>query len=70
MLAALSSGQGVPDIMRIEQGKFSPFIKGQIIGLMDLTDRIGDRAKDLALGSAVDYRSWKNKLDGMGRCRR
>ena len=66
MLAALSSGQGVPDIMRIEQGKFSPFIKGQTIGLMDLTDKIGDRTKDLVLGSAVDYWSWKNKIYGIG----
>jgi ABC-type glycerol-3-phosphate transport system substrate-binding protein len=66
MLAALSSGQGVPDIMRIEQGKFSPFIKGQTIGLMDLTSRIGDRTKDLVLGSAVDYWSWKNKIYGIG----
>lgn len=66
MLAALSSGQGVPDIMRIEQGRFSPFIKGQSIGLMDLTDKIGDRTKDLVLGSAVDYWSWKNKIYGIG----
>jgi arabinosaccharide transport system substrate-binding protein len=66
MLAALSSGQGVPDIMRIEQGKFSPFIKGQTMGLMELTDKIGDRTKDLVLGSAVDYWSWKNKIYGIG----
>ena len=66
MLAALSSGQGVPDIMRIEQGRFSPFIKGSTIGLTDLTDKIGDRTKDLVLGSAVDYWSWKNKIYGIG----
>lgn len=66
MLAALSSGQGVPDIMRIEQGRFSPFIKGQTIGLMDLTDKIGDRTKDLVLGSAVDLWSWKNRIYGIG----
>jgi ABC-type glycerol-3-phosphate transport system substrate-binding protein len=66
MLAALSSGQGVPDIMRIEQGRFSPFIKGQTLGLMDLTDKIGDRTKDLVLGSAVDLWSWKNRIYGIG----
>lgn len=66
MLAAISSGQGVPDIMRIEQGRFSPFIKGQTIGLTDLTDRIGARKNDLVLGSAVDYWSWKGKIYGIG----
>src|SRR5579884_1998107 len=66
MLAAISSGQGVPDIMRIEQGRFSPFIKGQTIGLMDLTDKIGAKKNDLVLGSAVDYWSWKGKIYGIG----
>src|SRR5207244_8670198 len=46
MLAAISSGQGLPDIMRIEQGRFSPFIKGQTVGLVDLTDKIGAKKND------------------------
>jgi arabinosaccharide transport system substrate-binding protein len=66
MLAAISSGQGLPDIMRIEQGRFSPFIKGQTVGLMDLTERIGARKNDLVLGSAVDYWTWKGKIYGIG----
>src|SRR5947209_5362393 len=59
MLAAVSSGQGVPDIMRIEQGRFSPFIKGQTVGLLDLTDKIAPKKNDIIPGSAVDYWSWK-----------
>jgi arabinosaccharide transport system substrate-binding protein len=66
MLAAISSGSGLPDIMRIEQGRFSPFIKGQTVGLTDLTDKIGGRKNDLILGSAVDYWSWKGKIYGIG----
>jgi arabinosaccharide transport system substrate-binding protein len=66
MLAAISSGQGVPDIMRIEQGQFPPFIKGQVVGLLDITDRIASKKSDLVLGSAVDYWSWKGKVYGIG----
>jgi arabinosaccharide transport system substrate-binding protein len=66
MLAAISSGQGLPDIMRIEQGRFSPFIKGQTVGLTDLTDKVGAKKNDLVLGSAVDYWTWKGKIYGLG----
>ncbi|HEV8636553.1 MAG TPA: extracellular solute-binding protein [Chloroflexota bacterium] len=65
MLAALNSGVGVPDIMRVEQGRMSAFLKGNI-GFFDLTDRIGARRNDLVLGSAVDYWSWKGKIYGIG----
>jgi arabinosaccharide transport system substrate-binding protein len=66
MLAAINSGAGLPAIMRVEQGRFSSFIKGQQVGFVDLTDKIGARRNDLALGSAVDYWSWKGKVYGIG----
>jgi ABC-type glycerol-3-phosphate transport system substrate-binding protein len=66
MLAACASGVGVPDIMRVEQGRMSAFFKGEEICFVDLTDLIGDRMDDLVLGSAVDYWSWKGAIYGIG----
>ena len=66
MLAACASGVGVPDVMRVEQGRMSAFFKGEEICFIDLTDRIGDRMDDLVLGSAVDYWSWKGSVYGIG----
>jgi arabinosaccharide transport system substrate-binding protein len=66
MLAALASGVGVPDIMRVEQGRMSAFFKGEQIGFLELNDLIGDRMKDLVPGSATDYWSWKGKVYGIG----
>lgn len=66
MLAALASGAGVPDIMRVEQGRMSAFFKGDTVGFTELNDLIGDRMKDLVPGSATDYWSWKGKVYGIG----
>ncbi|HXF63637.1 MAG TPA: extracellular solute-binding protein [Caldilineaceae bacterium] len=66
MLAACASGVGVPDIMRVEQGRASAFFKGEEICFVDLTDLIGDRMDDLVLGSAVDYWSWQGAIYGIG----
>ncbi|MEZ4860276.1 MAG: extracellular solute-binding protein [Caldilineaceae bacterium] len=66
MLAACASGVGLPDIMRVEQGRASAFFKGDEVCFTDLTDLIGDRMDDLVLGSAVDYWSWKGKIYGIG----
>ncbi|MCC9078379.1 substrate-binding domain-containing protein [Litorilinea aerophila] len=66
MLAACASGVGVPDIMRVEQGRMAAFFKGQEICFVDLTDLIGDKINDLVLGSAVDYWSWQGAIYGIG----
>lgn len=66
MLAACASGVGLPDIMRVEQGRMSSFFKGEEICFTDLTDLIGSRMEDLVLGSAVDYWSWQGKIYGIG----
>lgn len=66
MLAACASGVGVPDVMRVEQGRMAAFFKGEEICFIDLTERIGERMDDLVLGSAVDYWSWKGKVYGIG----
>jgi ABC-type glycerol-3-phosphate transport system substrate-binding protein len=66
MLAACASGVGVPDIMRVEQGRASAFFKGDEICFVDMTDLIGERINDLVLGSAVDYWSWKGAIYGIG----
>jgi len=66
MLAACASGVGLPDIMRVEQGRASSFFKGDEICFVDLTDLIGDRMDDLVLGSAVDYWSWQGEIYGIG----
>jgi ABC-type glycerol-3-phosphate transport system substrate-binding protein len=66
MLAACASGVGVPDIMRVEQGRAAAFFKGDEICFSDLTDLIGDRMDDLVLGSAVDYWSWQGAIYGIG----
>lgn len=66
MLAACASGAGVPDIMRVEQGRAAAFFKGDEVCFADLTDLIGDRMDDLVLGSAVDYWSWKGAIYGIG----
>lgn len=66
MLAACASGVGVPDVMRVEQGRMAAFFKGEEICFIDLTDRIGERMDDLVLGSAVDYWSWKGSVYGIG----
>lgn len=66
MLAACASGVGLPDIMRVEQGRAAAFFKGTEICFVDLTDLIGDRMDDLVLGSAVDYWSWQGEIYGIG----
>lgn len=66
MLAACASGVGLPDIMRVEQGRAAAFFKGDEVCFADLTDLIGDRMDDLVLGSAVDYWSWQGKIYGIG----
>lgn len=66
MLAACASGVGLPDIMRVEQGRAAAFFKGDAICFVDMTDLIGDRMDDLVLGSAVDYWSWQGKVYGIG----
>lgn len=65
MLAACNAGAGVPDIMRVEQGRFSAFLKGEMC-FIDLKNRIGNKMNDLILGSAVDYWSWKGQIYGIG----
>lgn len=65
MLAACASGVGVPDIMRVEQGRMSTFFKGEPC-FVNLKDQIGDRIDDLILGSAVDYWSWEGAIYGIG----
>jgi arabinosaccharide transport system substrate-binding protein len=65
MLAACNSGSGLPDIMRVEQGRMSAFLRGEAC-FVDLKPLIGDKLKDLVLGSAVDYWSWKGKIYGIG----
>lgn len=65
MLAACNSGSGLPDIMRVEQGRMSAFLRGESC-FVDLTPLIGDKKNDLVLGSAVDYWSWKGKIYGIG----
>jgi len=66
MLAACASGVGLPDMMRVEQGRMSGFFKGDTICFVDMKDLIGDRIKDLVPGSAVDYWSWKGNIYGIG----
>jgi len=66
MLAACASGVGLPDIMRVEQGRAAAFFKGEEVCFVDLTDLIGDKMDDLVLGSAVDYWSWKGQIYGIG----
>ena len=65
LLAAVNAGSGVPDIGRIEQGRFSAFLKGDV-GFVDLKNHIGNKMNDLVLGSAVDYWSWKGQIYGIG----
>lgn len=65
MLAACASGVGVPDIMRVEQGRMSTFFKGEPC-FADLKDLIGARMDDLVLGSAVDYWSFDGRVMGIG----
>ena len=65
MLAACTTGVGMPDLMRVEQGRMSAFLKGEIC-FKPLESLIGDRKKDLVLGSAVDYWSWKGHIYGIG----
>ncbi|MEZ4656879.1 MAG: extracellular solute-binding protein [Caldilineaceae bacterium] len=66
MLAACASGVGLPDIMRVEQGRAAAFFKGDEVCFVDMTDLIGDKMNDLVLGSAVDYWSWQGKIYGIG----
>jgi len=66
MLAACASGVGLPDIMRVEQGRAAAFFKGEEVCFVDLTDLIGDKMDDLVLGSAVDYWSWQGQIYGIG----
>ena len=65
MLAACTSGVGVPDIMRVEQGRMSTFFKGEPC-FADLKELIGARMDDLVLGSAVDYWSFDGRIMGLG----
>jgi ABC-type glycerol-3-phosphate transport system substrate-binding protein len=66
MLAAVSSGVGVPDIMRVEQGRMSAFFKGEQIGFVALNDLLGARVDELVPGSALDYWSWQGQIYGIG----
>ena len=66
MLAACASGVGLPDIMRLEQGRAAAFFKGDEICFVEMNDLIGDRTENLVLGSAVDYWSWQGKIYGLG----
>jgi len=65
MLAACVSGVGEPDIMRVEQGQMSKFLRGAPC-FVDIKPLIGDKIKDIVLGSAVDYWSWEGKIYGIG----
>lgn len=65
MLAACVSGVGEPDMMRIEQGYMSQFLHGSPC-FVDITPNIGNKIRDLVLGSAVDYWSWQGKIYGVG----
>ncbi len=66
MLAAVSSGVGVPDIARVEQGRMSAFFKGDTVGFAPLNDLIGDRINELVPGAALDYWSWQGQIYGVG----
>ncbi|MEM7127627.1 MAG: extracellular solute-binding protein [Chloroflexota bacterium] len=66
MLAACASGVGLPDIMRLEQGRAAAFFKGEEICFVEMNDLIGDRTENLVMGSAVDYWSWQGKIYGLG----
>lgn len=66
MLAACASGVGLPDIMRLEQGRAAAFFKGDSICFVEMNDLIGDRIDNLVAGSAVDYWSWQGKIYGIG----
>lgn len=65
MLAACVSGVGEPDIMRIEQGQMSKFLNGQPC-FVDIKPLIGNKIKDIVVGSALDYWTWKGHVYGIG----
>ena len=58
LLLALQSGSGAPDMVDIEIGKFSTFIKGDI-HLQDITDLV-DKVKDNLVASRLIYQ-WQGK---------
>ncbi|MBV7328586.1 extracellular solute-binding protein [Chloroflexi bacterium TSY] len=66
MLAACASGVGLPDIMRVEQGRAAAFFKGEEICFVEMNDLIGDRMDNLVPGSATDYWTWQGKIYGIG----
>jgi arabinosaccharide transport system substrate-binding protein len=66
MLAAVSSGVGVPDIARVEQGRMSAFFKGEQVGFVALNDLLGDKVNELVPGSALDYWTWDGQIYGIG----
>ena len=59
---ALESGEGAPDVVDIELGKFPAFTTGQI-GLMDLTDAI-EPYKDKVVESRLDLYAKDGKYYG------
>jgi len=65
MLAACVSGIGQPDIMRVEQGYMSTFLQGQPC-FVDIKPLIGNKIKDVVVGSALDYWTWKGHVYGIG----
>lgn len=61
---ALSDGEGTPDFVDIEVGKFSNFTKGDKIGLKDLTS-VTEPYKDDIVQSRLDLYSKDGKLYGL-----
>jgi arabinosaccharide transport system substrate-binding protein len=66
LLAALVSGRGAPDMADIEIQRFPQFIGGDEVPFLDLTERLGPSASDLARSAAVDPWSWQGKIYGVG----
>lgn len=66
LLAALVSGRGAPDMADIEIQRFSQFIGGNEVPLVDLTDRLGADREQLVTGAATAPWTWKDRIYGIG----
>jgi arabinosaccharide transport system substrate-binding protein len=66
LLAALTAGQGAPDIADVEISRFAQYIKGERVPFVALDDRIGSEANNIYKPSATDPWSWQGKIYGLG----
>jgi arabinosaccharide transport system substrate-binding protein len=68
MMITTQAGQGGPDIVDIEIGRYSQFIKGGVVGFIPLNGPMAAFGGEAALftGSATDPWSWRGEIHGLG----